>query len=98
MPIVSIVLFVFAAALLIYAGMTALTKKIVVPINRSASVKNATKAYAVKMAKLIAFMAIAPAVGGIFGLFIDIIAVPVIIFIVLFIALLVIGNKIIIER
>ena len=98
MPIVSIVLFVFSGALLIYAGMTALTKKIVVPINRRSSVQHVTKEYVKQFAKLIAFLAIAPAVGAIFGLFIEIVLIPVIIFFVLFIALLVIGIKVIMKQ
>ena len=69
MPIVSIVLFVFSIALLIYAGITFLTKKITVMPNRSASTKHVTKEYAKRFAGLIAFIAIAPFIGGIFGLF-----------------------------
>jgi len=98
MPIVSIVLFVFSGALLIYAGITAITKKIEVPINRRASVQNVTKEYATQFAKLIAFLAIAPAVGAIFGLFIEITIIPVIIFFVLFIVLLIIGIKVIMKQ
>lgn len=98
MPIVSIVLFVFGTALLIYAGIAALRGKLVVPINRSASVKNLTKKYVRKVALLLTFMAIAPFVGGILGFFTDIVMIPVIVFFVLFIALLIIGIKIIMKQ
>lgn len=97
MPIVSIVLFVFSASLLIYAGITAISKKITVFITRSASVKNVTKKYAVKFAKLIAFLAIAPFVGGVIGFITKIVLIPIIVFFVLFIVLLVLGIKIIMK-
>ena len=97
MPIVTIVLFVFSGALLIYAGITALIKKISVMPTRSASVKNVTKEYAVKFAKLIAFLAIAPFVGGVIGFITEIVLIPVIVFFVLFIGLLVLGIKIIMK-
>lgn len=98
MPIVSIVLFVFSLAMLIYALLTALTKKKTVFITMSASVKHATKEYATSFAKLIAFLAIAPFVGGVFGLFIEIVIIPVIIFVVMFIGLLILGIKIIMKQ
>ncbi len=98
MPIVSIVLFVFGGSLLLYALMTAISKKILVPINMRASVKNATKEYAVKFSKLIAFISISPIIGGIFGLFIEMVIIPVIIFFVLFIVLLIIGIKTIMKE
>ncbi len=98
MPIVSIVLFVFSGALLIYAGITALIKSIIVPLNRRSSVQNVTKEYAKQFAKLIAFLAISPFVGGIFGLFIEITIIPVIIFFVLFIVLMIVGIKVIMKQ
>lgn len=98
MPIVSIVLFVFCIAILIYAGIAALRGKLVVPINRSASVKNLTKKYVRKVALLLTFMSIAPFIGGILGLFIEIVIIPIIVFFVLFIALLIIGIKIIMKQ
>ena len=97
MPIVSIVLFVFGGALLIYAGITAVTKKITVLIHQSSSVKNVTKEYAKKFAKLIAFISLAPLIGGVFGLFIEYAIIPVIIFFVLFIILLIVGIKVIMK-
>lgn len=99
MPIVSIVLFIVAAALLIYAGIAALTKSIPVQPTRRASVQNVTQAYAVQFAKLIALMAAAPAIGGIVGLFVEekpLIAV--IVFIVLFIGLMILGIKTIMKE
>ena len=55
MPIVSIVFLVITISFLIYAGITALTKKIAVPINRRSSVAHVTKEYAVRFSILIAF-------------------------------------------
>ena len=98
MPIVSIVLFIFSGAMLLYALITFLTKKITVMITRSASVKNVTKEYAKSFSYLIALLAVAPFVGGIFGLFIKIVIIPVIIFFVLFIALLILGIKTIMKK
>lgn len=98
MPIVSIVFLVITISFLIYAGITALTKKIAVPINRRSSVAHVTKEYAVRFSILIAFLSIAPFVSFILGLFIKIVLIPIIVFFVLFIALLIIGNKIIIEK
>ena len=98
MPIVSIVLFVVSGSLLIYAGITALTKRIAVPITMSASVKHVTKEYAVRFAKLIAFLSLAPFVGGVCGLFIELVLIPIIIFFVLFIVLLIVGIKIIMNN
>ena len=72
MPIVSIVLFVFGGAMLLYALITFLIKSIILPLNMTASVKNATKEYAERFAGLIAFISISFIVGAIFGLFIDI--------------------------
>ena len=46
MPIVSIILFVFGGAMLLYALLTFLTKTIILPLNMMASVKHATKEYA----------------------------------------------------
>ena len=98
MPIVSIVLFILTGALLIYAGITALTKEVLVGVTRSASVKNISKEYALKIAKTIALISAGPFVGAIFGLFIDIVAIPVIIAIVLLIGLLVLGIKVIMKK
>ena len=75
----------------------AISKKITVFITRSASVKNVTKKYAVKFAKLIAFLAIAPFVGGVIGFITKIVLIPIIVFFVLFIVLIVLGNKIIMK-
>lgn len=98
MPIVTIVLFIFSGSLLVYAGITALSKKITVFITRSASVKNVTKEYAKRFAALIAFLAIAPFVGGIIGFITEIVIIPVIVFFVLFIALLIVGIKLIMKQ
>ncbi len=98
MPIVSIMLFIFGGALLIYALIARITKRITVPANRRASVQNITKAYAVKLAKLIAFLAIAPIAGGIVGLLTEITWIPVAVFGALFIALLIIGIKTIMKE
>ena len=97
MPIVSIVLFVFGISLLIYSFLTMISKKIIVPIHMSSSVKNVTKEYAKRFGKLIAFLAIAPIVGGIFGLFIEMVLIPIIIFFGLFIILLILGIRFIIN-
>ena len=94
MPILSIVLFVFGCALLIYALITYLSKKITVFITMSASVKDKPKRYAEKFAQLIAFLAIAPISGAVVGLFLDIVIIPIIVFVVLFIGLLIVGIKI----
>lgn len=98
MPTVSICLFVFGGAMLLYALIAGIRKKIVVQVTRSASVQHITKEYAVKLAKLIAFIAIAPIVGGIVGLFTEITIIPVIVFAVLFITLLIIGIKTIMKE
>ena len=97
MPIVSIVLFIFGGALLLYAGLTALIKEIIVPINMSASVKNVSKKYALKFALLIAFLSISAFGGGIVGMFCDIVLIPIIVFFVLFIVLMIVGIKVIMK-
>ena len=98
MPIVSIVLFVFGGAMLLYALITFLIKSIILPLNMTASVKNATKEYAERFAGLIAFISISFIVGGIFGLFIDIVIIPIIIAFALFIVLMIIGIKVIMKQ
>ena len=97
MPIVSIVFFIICASLLIYSGIIFLTKKLIVPIHMQGSVKNLSKAYVKKMALLITFLAIAPFTAAIMGLFIKLVLIPIIIFFVSFIALLIVGNKIIMK-
>ncbi|MBP5193171.1 MAG: hypothetical protein J6126_00380 [Clostridia bacterium] len=98
MPIVSIVLFIVAGALLLYAAEAAISKKLIVPINRSASVKDLSKDYVVRVAKLIALMSAAPAIGGIVGLFVPVVIIPIIVFAVLFIAIMIVGVKLIINK
>ena len=93
MSIYSIIMFVLTAAFLIYAGITALTKNITVPYNRSASVRGTTKQYATQFSKLIALLTIAPFVSGIVGLFENLIIVAIIVLVVLFIGLLILGIK-----
>ena len=97
MPIVSIVLFIVSGALLLYALIAIATKKITVAVTRASSVKNVTKEQAQRIGLLIAFLSIAPMIGGILGLFIHLIIIPILVFFVLFVALLVIGIKIIIH-
>ena len=98
MPIVSIVLFIFAGAMLLYAGGAALSKKLVVPMRMSGSVKDLSKEYVERVALLIALISAAPVTGGIVGLFVPVVAVPLIVFALLFIGLMIVGIKLIINK
>ena len=98
MPIVTIVLFVFGGALLLYALIARLTKRITVPITMSASVRNVTPEYAGRFSKLIGLLAVSPIVGGIVGFFVEAAIIPVIVFFVLFVGLLILGIKTIMKE
>ena len=65
----SILMICFAGALLLYAGLLALTKDAnLIPKAHAVQMKD-EKAYAVQLAKVIALVATAPLHGGIVGLF-----------------------------
>lgn len=98
MPICSILLFIIAGAFLCYAGITYLTKKIAVPVTRYATVQHVTPEYARQFAKLMAFLSIAPIVGGVSGLFLRSATIPVILFVVLFVVLLIVGIRIFVNQ
>lgn len=98
MPIVSIIFLVITGALLFYSSLTFLSKKIIVPIRMSGSVKGASEAYAKRMALLIAFLSISSLIAAILGLFISEVYIPIIAFFVLFIALLIVGIKTIMKN
>ena len=77
----SIVMGTFAAALLIYAGLMALTKDYkMLPYRSRASVKPENpKKYTFQLSKVIALIALAPALSAVFGLWNVIVAVIVVI-------------------
>ena len=66
----SILMFIFAGALLLYAGLMAVTKDYnLLPLRARVSVKpKDKKAYTFQLAKVIALVAAAPALGGLAGL------------------------------
>lgn len=66
----SILMFIFSGILLLYAGLMALTKNYdMLPVRARVSVEPKDKrAYAVQLAKVIALVAAAPALGGLVGL------------------------------
>jgi hypothetical protein len=66
---VSILLFIFSGALLLYAALLALTKDVsLIPRGGAAKVKNA-RTYAKRFAGVIALVAVAPLHGGLAALF-----------------------------
>lgn len=66
---VSILLFIFSAALLVYAGWLAKSKDPrMIPRHYAAKMDHPER-YAVQMAKVIALAAIAPFLGGLVGIF-----------------------------
>ena len=91
----SIVMGIFAAALLAYAGLMALTKDYkMLPYRSRASVKpKDPKKYTAQLAKVIALVAIAPAVSALVGLWNAIVAVVALI--VLTVLFIWIGTKIV---
>ena len=66
----SILMFIFAGALLLYAGLMALTKDYnLLPLRASVSVKPKNpKAYTFALSKVVALVAAGPALGGLVGL------------------------------
>ena len=61
---------IFSGALFIYAGLTALTKEIILPRRYKVSAQTGDKKlHAVKIAKVIAILACAPLIAGGVGLF-----------------------------
>ena len=65
----SILMFIFAGALLLYAGLLALTRDIrMVSRSYAAQVKD-PKRYALQFAKLLAIVAAAPVLAGVAGLY-----------------------------
>lgn len=66
----AVLMFIFAGALLIYAGLAALTKDYrILPVKARVSVKpKDPKTYTLQFSKVIALAAAAPALGGLFGL------------------------------
>ena len=69
MPPFSILMFCFSAALLLYAGLLALTRDIeLIPRTGAAKIDD-RRAYAAAFAKVIAVVALAPMSGGFYGLF-----------------------------
>ena len=90
----SIIMGVFAAALLLYAGLMALTKDYkMLPYRARASVKpKDKKKYTLQLAKVIALVALAPLISALVGLWNKIVAVVVLILgVIIFIWL---GTKI----
>ena len=64
----SILVFCFSGALLLYAGLLAVTKDVtLIPRHRKAKIKN-RRAYALQFAKIMALVAAAPLLGGLAGL------------------------------
>ena len=88
----SIMMFIFGGAVLLYAGILALTKDYQLVAKSWAVKPKNSKRYAVEFAKTMAIIAIAPIVSGIVGLFGNAI-VNTIVAVVSFIACFVIGIK-----
>ena len=66
----SILMLIFAGAIFIYAGLTALTKELIMPQRYKQSAKMPDKKkYAVQFAKIMALVACAPLLSGAVGLF-----------------------------
>lgn len=66
----SILMLIFSGALFLYAGITALTKELIMPRRYKQSAKMPDKKkYAVQFAKIMALVACAPLVAGVVGLF-----------------------------
>ena len=68
-----IFMLIFAAALLLYAALLAVTRdELLLPMKVSVSIKSMNKKekkeYALRLAKMVALVAAAPAVGGLIGL------------------------------
>ena len=98
MSVLSIVMFVITFSMLVYSGLVFLNKKIILPINKTASVKKVSKEYVKRFGFLIMFLSIAPFISGILGFITTIIFIPIIVFFVLFVILLVVGIKIIMKQ
>ena len=77
----SIFMFIFAGALLLYAGLLALTKDYnMLPYRSRVSVKPKNpKKYTVGLAKCVALTALGPALSGLVGLWSQAAAIPVLI-------------------
>ena len=88
----SIMMFVFGGALLLYAGLLALTKDYKLIARHYAAKVTDGKRYALCFARTIAIVAIAPIVSGVVGLF-GIGWLNAVVAVVSFIACLVIGVK-----
>ena len=66
----SILMLIFAGAIFIYAGLTALAKELIMPRRYKQSAKMPDKKkYAVQFAKIMALVACAPLLSGVVGLF-----------------------------
>ena len=66
----SILMLFFSGGLFLYAGITALTKTLILPRRYTVSAKMPDKKkYAVQFAKIIALVACAPLIAGLVGLF-----------------------------
>ena len=89
----SILMFLFSGAILLYALLLAWTKDIrLIRRNYAAKIKN-KKLYAVQFAKVLAFTAVAPALTGLTGFITENVFVLGAIFIVSFIVCIKVGIK-----
>ena len=87
----AIIMFVFSGAILLYAGVMALSRDInMIPRSHAAKVRD-KKAYALKVAKVLAIVAISPALTGVAALFSSVAAA--IVFIVSLVACIWVGVK-----
>lgn len=95
MPIVSIIMFILTGALLLFAGITALSKNIPFLFQQTYSIPEGEKGkkYSVQFAKLLTLIAVSPLVSAILGLFVRNVLIVVIVFVVLFVGLMVLGVK-----
>ena len=92
----SILLLWFSVGLFIYAGLTALTKKLIIPYRKRHAFKNCNNpTYAVRFAKIMAIVACSPLLAGGLGLLFDSPAVAGIVFVAATVAAIVIATRIV---
>ena len=88
----AIIMFVFSGAILLYAGLLALTRDVTMLPKQSAVNVGDKKAYALRVAKVLAIVAVSPALTGLTALLSGVAAA--IVFIVSFVACIWLGVKV----
>jgi len=88
----AIIMFVFSGAILLYAGVLALTRDVKMLQRRYATKIKDPRAYTLKVAKILAIVAVSPALTGVAALFSNMAAA--IVFVVSFVASIWLGVKV----